>query len=149
MASDPVKKVHCVIRRGQATREWRCTGSNCLPARGGSFLDLALRHFSTGGALHPAGTSASFVLSRASTSALFSVVSALVIVYCGTHHGCSRVGLLGALHHHPIFSCSPGHLGQKTSNKDFVTLAQRRHLLGVRIRGCTSLLVVVGCPQQN
>ena len=71
MASDPVERVHCVIRfldrvspsavrvlraaaslhsgRGQATREWRCTGSNCLPARG-SFLDLALRHFSWRGA---------------------------------------------------------------------------------------------------
>ena len=69
----------------------------------------------------------------------FPLISAIIIM----HRGICHVGLLGALHHFPVFSSSSRHVGSETWSPDLVSLGKRRQILCVHMRECTSFFVSV------
>ena len=180
VASEPIERVHCVIRQvgrqphstarlqcapatlhtqgSWATRKrehvtfirrdgkWRCTGSSCLPAPAGSPPRAGSASFLSGGGTDPAGTSASFALSLAGTSAIISV---FIIVRSRICHCRGCVSFSGALQHFPVFSCSPRHVNTETWRKDLISLGKRRQILRVHIKGCISLFVSVNHQLQS
>ena len=94
--------------------KWRCTGSRCLPAPADPLPEPALHYFSAGGA-PILRKPASFALSLAGTSALFSTISDIIIVgicHCrgcvSFSRGCASLPSLLVL----ASTCGHGDLGQ-------------------------------------